>query len=134
MDIVLIDTSVWVNFFKAKETDASLYLRNNLSNMIIATCPVIVQEVLQGVSDDKQFKVIADYFNNFIQLVEDQYELAYSAAKLYRDLRKKGVTIRKPNDCLIATYAIKNNIILLNDDRDFREIAKHASLKTITFN
>jgi len=102
--------------------------------MIIATCPVIVQEVLQGVSDDKQFKVIADYFNNFIQLVEDQYELAYSAAKLYRDLRKKGVTIRKPNDCLIATYAIKNNIILLNDDRDFREIAKHASLKTITFN
>jgi len=134
VDIVLIDTSVWVNFFKAKETDASLYLRNNLSNMIIATCPVIVQEVLQGVSDDKQFKVIADYFNNFIQLVEDQYELAYSAAKLYRDLRKKGVTIRKPNDCLIATYAIKNNIILLNDDRDFREIAKHASLKTITFN
>ena len=134
MDIVLVDTSVWINFFKGKETDASLYLRNNLSNLIIATCPVIVQEVLQGIANDKEFNLIADYFNNFIQLVEDQYELAHSAAKLYRDLRKRGVSIRKPNDCLIAAYAMKNDLILLNDDKDFREIARHASLKTINFN
>jgi len=134
VDIVLVDTSVWINFFKGKETDASLYLRNNLSNLIIATCPVIVQEVLQGIANDKEFNLIADYFNNFIQLVEDQYELAHSAAKLYRDLRKRGVSIRKPNDCLIAAYAMKNDLILLNDDKDFREIARHASLKTINFN
>ena len=134
MDIVLVDTSVWINFFKGKETDASLYLKNNLSNLIIATCPVIVQEVLQGIANDKEFNLIADYFNNFIQLVEDQYELAHSAAKLYRDLRKRGVSIRKPNDCLIAGYAMKNDLILLNDDKDFREIARHASLKTINFN
>jgi len=134
VDIVLVDTSVWINFFKGKETDASLYLKNNLSNLIIATCPVIVQEVLQGIANDKEFNLIADYFNNFIQLVEDQYELAHSAAKLYRDLRKRGVSIRKPNDCLIAAYAMKNDLILLNDDKDFREIARHASLKTINFN
>ena len=134
MDIVLIDTSVWINFFKGKETDSSLYLRNNLSNMIIATCPVIVQEVLQGIANDKEFERIIDYFNNLVPLVEDQYEMAYNAAKLYRDLRKKGITIRKPNDCLIAAYAVKNNIILLNDDKDFREIARHVVLKTINFN
>jgi len=133
VDIVLVDTSVWINFFKGKETDASLYLRNNLSNLIISTCPVIVQEVLQGIVNDKEFHIIADYFNNFIQLVEDQYELAHNAARLYRDLRKKGVTIRKPNDCLIAAYAMKNDLILLNDDKDFREIARHTSLKTINF-
>ena len=134
MDIVLIDTSVWINFFKGKETDSSLYLRNNLSNIIIATCPVIVQEVLQGIANDKEFDRIIDYFNNLVPLVEDQYEMAYNAAKLYRDLRKKGITIRKPNDCLIAAYAVKNNIILLNDDKDFREIARHVVLKTINFN
>jgi predicted nucleic acid-binding protein len=134
MDIILIDTSVWINFFKAKETEASLYLKNNTSNIVIATCPIIVQEVLQGVVQDREFKVINAYFKTFTRLVGEQYSMAYEAAELYRNLRKKGVTIRKPNDCLIATYAIKNNIVLLNDDRDFRLIAEHSSLRTMNFN
>lgn len=134
MDIILVDTSVWINFFKAKETKASLYLKNNISNIVIATCPIIVQEVLQGIAQDSAFKSINTYFKTFTRLVGEQYSMAYEAAELYRGLRKKGVTIRKPNDCLIAIYAIKNDILLLNDDRDFRLIAEHSSLKTMNFN
>jgi predicted nucleic acid-binding protein len=65
------------------------------------------------------------------RLIENSYELAEEAAKLYRELRKKGITVRKPNDCLIATYAIRNNIALLQDDKDFRLIAQHSKLKIV---
>ena len=134
MDIILVDTSVWINFFKAKETEASLFLKNNTSNIIIATCPVIVQELLQGVVKDYEFKAIDSYLNTLTRLRYDQYELAHDAAKLYRNLRKKGITIRKPNDCLIATYAINSKIQLLNDDRDFQFIAENSSLKVMNLN
>jgi predicted nucleic acid-binding protein len=131
MDIVLVDTSVWINFFKANETTSSLFLKNNLSNIVITTCPVIVQEVLQGMVSDKDFRHINSYINTLTRLIENSYELAEEAAKLYRELRKKGVTVRKPNDCLIALYAIRNNIALLQDDKDFRLIAQHSKLKIL---
>ena len=129
MDIVLVDTSVWINFFKAIETKSSLFLKNNLSNIIIATCPVIIQEVLQGVLSDKEFRRVSAYFNTLTRFSDDPYELALDAAHLYRDIRKAGFTIRKPNDCLIACYAIKNNIKLLHDDKDFYHIAMNSNLQ-----
>ena len=58
------------------------------------------------------------------------YSYAFEAANLYRDLRKKGITIRKPNDCLIAIYAIKNEISILHDDKDFTNIAAFSGLQT----
>ncbi len=128
MEIVLVDTSVWVNFFKAKETDSSLFLKNNLANIIIATCPVIVQEVLQGVLSDKEFKIVSAYFNTLTRFTNNPYELALDAARLYREVRKNGFTIRKPNDCLIASYAIKNDVKLLHDDKDFYYIAMNSNL------
>jgi predicted nucleic acid-binding protein len=64
-------------------------------------------------------------------LVANSYNLAHDAAILYRDLRMKGVTVRKPNDCLIAVYAMHYNIALLQDDRDFQLIAQYSKLKLI---
>ena len=129
MDIILVDTSVWINFFKANETESSLFLKNNISNIIVATCPVIVQEVLQGVLSDKEFRAVNSYFNALTKFSDNPYELALDAARLYRDVRKAGFTIRKPNDCLIACYAIKNNVRLLHDDRDFCHIALNSNLQ-----
>jgi predicted nucleic acid-binding protein len=71
MDIFLVDTSVWINFFKAKQTEASLFLKNNTSNIVIATCPIIVQEVLHGVIEDHEFKLIDLYFNSLTRLTDD---------------------------------------------------------------
>ena len=128
MDIVLVDTSVWINFFKGQETASSLFLKNNLANILIATCPVIIQEVLQGVLHDKEFRKVGSYFNTLTRLTGNPYEMAHDAAVLYREIRKKGFTIRKPNDCLIATYALKNNVRLLHDDKDFHFIAMNSGL------
>ncbi len=134
MDIFLVDISVWINFFKARKTEASSFLKNNLNNIIIATCPVIVQEVLQGIVSDSDKEMVTLSLNNLTKLIEEPYSIAIESANLYRDLRKKGITIRKPNDCLIAMFAIKNDIMLLGDDRDFEMIAKHTPLKTINSN
>jgi len=134
MDTILVDTSVWVNYFKDIETDACKFLSNNFTSIIIATCPTIVQEILQGIVTDADEQIINLYFDNLTRLTEDPYAMANEAAELYRTLRKKGITVRKPNDCLIAAYAIKNGIILLHDDRDFSLIAQYSTLKIMDFN
>ena len=134
MDTILVDTSVWVNFFKDIDTDANKFLTNNLTNIVIATCPTIVQEILQGVTSDADEQIVKLYFDNLTRLFEDPYLIAEEAAELYRKLRRKGITIRKPNDCLIAVYAIRNDIVLLNDDRDFQLIAENSLLKVMKLN
>lgn len=134
MDTILVDTSVWVNFFKDIDTNANRFLNNNFTNIIIATCPTIVQEILQGIVFDADKQTVKLYFDNLTRLIEDPYIIATEAADLYRVLRKKGITVRKPNDCLIAIYAIRNGLSLLNDDRDFQLIAQHSSLKIIDLN
>ena len=131
MDTILVDTSVWVNFFKDIETEASNFLSNNFTNVVIVTCPAIVQEILQGVVTDADEQIVKLYFDNLTRLIENPYTLAIQAADLYRKLRKKGVAVRKPNDCLIAVYAIRNNIALLQDDHDFKLIAQYTKLKII---
>ncbi|HCN83383.1 MAG TPA: hypothetical protein DIT07_07135 [Sphingobacteriaceae bacterium] len=134
MDLVLVDTSVWINFFKGKETPSSLYLKRNLSNLLIATSPVIIQEVLQAIAIDKDFERVKNYFSNFINLpANNPYVIAVQSAEMYRKLRKRGITIRKPNDCLIVSYAMNNDIALLHDDQDFFNIATHTDLKLVAF-
>ena len=99
MDIVLVDTSVWINFLRAKETDASLFLKHNLSNIIVVTCPTIIQEILQGVGSESEWKTVNAYFNTLTKLIEEPYGMAEQATALYNTLRRLGVTVRKPNDC-----------------------------------
>lgn len=130
MEFILIDTSVWINVFKGIETKASAFFRDN-NNISAVTCPVIVQEVLQGIVSDKDYNNISTHFNNLVRIPANGYYYAREAANLYRTLRKKGITIRKPNDCLIAIYAIKYDIRLLHDDKDFNQIAAFSSLNTI---
>lgn len=131
MKVVLVDTSVWINVFKGIETNSSVYLKNENLNISVATCPVIVQEVLQGIVSDRDYTIIANKLSNMNTLPANAYNYAYAAANLYRELRKKGITIRKPNDCLIAIYAIQNKIPLLHDDKDFTNIAAFSDLKVL---
>lgn len=131
MEIILVDTSVWINFFKDKGTLAAKYLEEEINNIMLGTCPTIVQELLQGVVKDKDYEELKSYFDDLISFDNDAYLLAIKASQLYRSLRKNGITIRKPNDCLIAAYAIHHNLILLHDDRDFANIAKYSELKVI---
>jgi predicted nucleic acid-binding protein len=114
---IIADTSVWINFFRGRDSKEVRKLTEYLENdWPVFLCPTIVQEILQGIMDDRQFEEIKAYLLAFDILKDDPLETAIDAAKLYRTTRKKAFTIRKSNDCLIGQYAIKYGMEVLHQD------------------
>ena len=131
MDDFVIDSSIWIDFFnkkKSKNIEKVFELMDLPINKIVVL-PIVLQEVLQGIQEDKFYDLVRKIIFGFKFLDFDSYQNAIKAADLYRYLRKKGITIRKVNDCLIASICIQNNFILLHNDKDFDNIAKFTSLK-----
>jgi predicted nucleic acid-binding protein len=132
MNRILVDTSVWIDFLNGKKNKQTTVLTQLIEeDFAIAICPTIIQEILQGIRDDKGFKLVKESLSGFELLVIDPVEAAHGAASLYREIRKKGLTIRKSNDCLIAFYAIFYKIPLLHKDEDFNRISKYSELKLV---
>ena len=133
MPKLVVDSSLWVDFFIKKTSPQIEHLKNLLiersTTSPVIILPVIMQEVLQGIKEDQLFYTVKENFEGLDFLHYETYEFAIKAAQLYRFLRQKGVTIRKPNDCLIAAICIDNKIPLFHNDKDFNNIAKHTSLK-----
>ena len=131
---MLIDTSAWVEFLNRPDSKHALFIDKLLATtQTIHTCPIIYQEVLQGIRHDKEFlRVRANFTTYNFLLFSDSITAAEEAATLYRQCRKKGITIRKVNDCLIAHYALHFNVPLLHYDSDFDQIAKVFPLQVIS--
>ena len=87
--------------------------------------------MLQGVGNDEHYQKIKNSLLEFNILNEDPIEAAIGAANIYRKLRKKGLTIRKSNDCLIAWFSIKNSLEIVHNDRDFDVILNNIELLRI---
>jgi len=135
MNTILVDTTIWIDFFcekgKSKQADILQQLIEEENNICI--CPIIYQEVLQGVRNDKTFTEIKSIFKNVTMINTPIMTVTDYAIDLYRSLRKNGITIRKPYDCLIASYAILENIYLLHNDSDFRQMENNSKLKIYSY-
>lgn len=130
MSKVLVDTSVWIDFLNGKKNKSTRTLTKLIQDDIgVVLCPTIIQEILQGIREDQSFKEVKENLSGFEVLYLDGVAAAYGASSLYREIRKKGITIRKSNDCLIAFYAIHHKVSLLHNDKDFNLIARHSSLR-----
>lgn len=128
---VLVDTSVWVDYFNDNATPEVEKLEILLDQRDkICTCGVILTEVLQGFRNDHDYDRALFRFEPFVFLPMERGTFV-KAANLYRRLRSKGVTIRNRIDCMIAAVAIEHDTSLLHKDRDFDLIARHSSLKII---
>ena len=128
---LIFDTSVWIDFLRNKSTPPSDLLTSYIEhNEQILLIPTILQEVLQGIRDDRQYQHIKEILSYFTTLQLPPVQAAIGAAELCRALRKKGVTIGKSNDCLIAFYAIEFSTPLVHSDVDFDLISQHTKLKT----
>jgi predicted nucleic acid-binding protein len=125
----IIDTSVWIDYFNAIISDKTKAADKLLEDKSVIILPVILQEILQGIREKQTFDSVKGLLLSLEFFQFNEIETAINAASLYRFLKTKGVTIRKPNDCLIAVVCINNNIPLLHNDKDFNNIAKHTSLK-----
>ena len=133
--MVLVDTSVWIDYINNKNTEPVNYLDNLLGNPLAVGLTVLIYlEILQGAKDQKSFDQFKTYFSgqNFYHF-NDLLKSHTAAAQLYYDCRKKGITVRSTIDCLIAQCAIENELLLLHHDNDFVQIAKvakHLKLKS----
>lgn len=129
-DPLIFDTSVWIDFLRNKSTPMSDLLTSYIEkNDQVLLVPTILQEVLQGIRADAQYQHIKEILSYFTTLQLPPVQAAVGVADLYRSLRKKGVTIRKSNDCLIAFYAIEFSTRLVHSDSDFDLISENTKLK-----
>jgi len=127
--MVLVDTGVWIDFLAGTETkEVRLLILLLEQEESIAFTGQILQELMQGCSNDKDAQRIEDYFLPFVEICPQRssYRLA---AKIFRDCRGRGYTIRSSVDCLIAACAIENDSPIHHRDRDFKYIEKVCRLK-----
>ena len=119
--MLLIDTSVWIDYLKQFENQEVLWLRQILDlDVPFGITPQIYQEVIQGTDSSKSFERLASFFGSQIFYhPQDPIEHARQAAHLYFRCRRKGFTIRSTIDCSIAQTAIEYDLMLLHADRDF---------------
>ena len=129
--MILVDSSVWVDYFRGKSTRQTDKLDILLGHELLAVGDLILAEVLQGFESDRDFKAAQRLLTSLAVVEIGGLELAIQAAKNYRELRRRGVTVRKTVDTLIATRCIENGYDLLHCDRDFDPFVEHLGLTVI---
>ncbi len=127
--MILVDSSVWIDYFNGVEDTETTLLDEFLSTDTICIGDIILGEVLQGFRSDRDYKLAMEILTELpiYQIVTP--ELALAGADNYRKLRKKGITIRKSVDNWIATFCIENKIPLLFSDKDFNPYVEHLGLR-----
>lgn len=132
--MIIVDRSVWIDYFNGSLTPQTDRLDSLLGYEPIAVGDIILTEVLQGFTSDKDFKQAKLLFLDIEILNMLGEKNALKSAENFRYLRKKGITIRKTIDCIIATYCIEQKYALLFADRDFLPFVDHLGLKPVLKN
>jgi predicted nucleic acid-binding protein len=129
--VILVDSSVWVDYFRGSETPATDKLDSLLSAERLIVGDLIVAEVLQGFRDDKAFERAREALRAFGLIQLGGYRVALQAARNHRVLRARGISVRKTIDTIIATKCIQDGFSLLHSDRDFDPFVEHLGLKSV---
>ncbi|MCZ6681052.1 MAG: PIN domain nuclease [Candidatus Poribacteria bacterium] len=129
--MIVVDSSVWIDYFNEVRTPATVYLDDPPDPRLIATGDLIVSEVLQGFRDDRDFADAEEILRTYTIYPMVTLELAIQSANNYRTLRRRGITIRKTIDCLIATFVIESGFRLLHSDRDFDPFEQYLDLNVL---
>jgi len=126
---LLVDSSVWIDYFNGDDTSQTNYLDQALGQIEIVVGDLILTEVLQGFRLKRDFEIARDALLKFPVLEMVGIQSALTSAHNYRDLRRKGITVRKTIDCLIATFCIETGLELLHSDHDFDPFEEHLGLR-----
>ena len=127
--MILVDSSVWIDYFKGTITAQTDKLDALLGNEPLAIGDLILMEVLQGFADERDFNRARKMLTSLTVIELGGQEIAIQAAKNFRALRVRGVTVRKTIDTVIATRCIESGYDLLHNDRDFDPFVKHLGLR-----
>lgn len=127
--MILVDSSVWIDYFRGTVTSQTEKLDRLLGVEPVAIGDLILTEVLQGFGSERDFQDARTLLSSLTMVELGGEEIAVKAAQNFRALRRRGVTVRKTIDTIIATRCIEDGHVLLHNDRDFDPFAKHLGLR-----
>ena len=129
--MILVDSSVWIDYFRGTATPQTDRLDSLLGSEPLAIGDLILTEVLQGFTSDRDFNQAKKLLTSLVVIELGGLEIAIQAAKNYRKLRDLGITSRKTIDTVIATRCIAGGYTLLHSDRDFEPFVTHLGLRSV---
>lgn len=129
--MIVVDSSIWIDYFNGQDTVQTDKLDELLGVELLGIGDIILTEVLQGFRVDKDYHAAKAVLTSLTVFSMLGTEIAIKSADNFRTLRKQGITIRKTNDVIIATFCLENNHSLLFSDKDFIPFVKHLGLNTV---
>lgn len=126
--MIVVDSSVWIDFLNGRDTPHVRRLRATLGNDEIIVGDLMLCEVLQGLDNERAARNVEALLSRFTLAPMAGHAIAVAAARNFRFLRRRGITVRKTIDLLIGTWCIENRRPLLHNDSDFRPMARHLGL------
>lgn len=126
--MIVVDSSVWIDFLNGRDVAHVERLRAALGVDEIIVGDLMLCEVLQGLDSERAARQVESLLRRFEIVPMAGEAVAVAAARNFRSLRKRGITIRKTIDLLIGTWCIENRRPLLHNDSDFRPMAQHLGL------
>jgi predicted nucleic acid-binding protein len=127
----VVDSSVWIDYFNGVTTAATEKLHALLGAETLAVGDFILTEVLQGFRNDSDYKIAKDLMTSLTVFDMLGQQNAIKCAENFRALRKRGITVRRTVDVVIATYCVERNLPLLFQDRDFLPFVEHMGLRAV---
>jgi len=128
--MILVDSSVWIDYFRGTATPQAEKLDSLLGTEPIAAGDLILTEVLQGFVSDRDFNQAKKLLTSLVVVDLVGQDIAIQAAKNFRVLRAQGITVRKTIDTVIATRCIESRLSLLYSDKDFDPFVEHLGLRS----
>ena len=129
--MILVDTSVWIAHLRGQRTPATARLEGAANREPLLIGDLILLEILQGARDESHAARMERGLRRYALVPLLDAELAPRAARNYRRLRERGITIRKTADIIIGTFCIEHGHALLHDDRDFEPMEEHLGLMVV---
>lgn len=127
--MLLVDTSVWIDFFAGRGQPQVARLEQGLrEGEDLALCGIVLTEIPRGIRDDQTYRQVRQRPRPLVMLPIAEATFV-QAAQIFRGPRGNGITIRKTNDCIIAATALAHHSALLHNDKDFTAIASHYPLE-----
>jgi len=127
--MILVDSSVWIDYFSGNSSPETDLLDGVLGVSAVAIGDLILVEVLQGFRHDKDYKTAKRLLGELTTFELLGTKMAVKTADNFRKLRKKGITIRKTADVIIASFCIEHSLALLFSDKDFKPFVEHLGLR-----
>jgi predicted nucleic acid-binding protein len=126
--MVIVDSSVWIDYFNGRDIQEVATLDRLLETELLGVGDLILAEVLQGFRQEKDYQTAKRLLTSLTVFEMLGAQMAMKSADNFRDLRKKGITVRKTIDVMIATFCIENGHKLLFSDKDFAPFVEHLGL------